>query len=183
MGVEAESAAHGVLCRGGRSYTPRHVRVPQSSEQPRSFRVRPARRGDAEALATLLSELGYPNAADQATVHWVISHPEIEIFVAGDPQDKAVGMVTFSHRPQLRAKGRIGTIEELVVTESWRRKGVGRELLRRVVERAKSLSVKQLELVTHRGRQEFARPFYEACGFAEADAGVLRLAELSLPRR
>jgi GNAT superfamily N-acetyltransferase len=126
-------------------------------------------------LASLLAELGYPNAADQATVHWVISHPEIEVLVAGDPHDKVVGMITLSHRPQLRVKGRVATIEELVVSEPWRRRGVGRELLRHAIERARSLSVKQVEIVTHRGRQEYIKPFYEACGLHELDAAVLRL--------
>lgn len=158
--------------------------APESIPDSRpAFRVRPARRGDAEALATLLAELGYPGSADQATIHWVISHPEIEVLVAADSQDKAMGMVTFSHRPQLRAKGRIATIEELVVTEAWRGRGVGRELLKRVVERARSLSVKQLELVTHVGRAEFLKPFYEACGFPEVDSAVLRHGELRLTRK
>lgn len=130
-----------------------------------------------------MSELGYPGAADQATVHWVISHPEIEILVAGDPQDKAVGMVSFSHRPQLRALGRVATIEELVVTEAWRRRGVGRELLKRVVERAHSLSVKHLEVVTHLGRAEYLRGFYESCGFLESESAVLRHGELKLERK
>lgn len=171
----------GLPFTAGRGYTRPAVSshpAAQTSDQNRPlFRVRPARRGDQEALSQLLAELGYPSCADQATVHWVISHPEIEILVAGDQQDKPVGMVTFSHRPQLRAKGRVGTIEELIVTEAWRRRGVGRELLKRVVERARALSVKQLELVTHRGRAEYAQAFYEACGFSEADAAVLRLAD------
>jgi N-acetylglutamate synthase-like GNAT family acetyltransferase len=160
------------------------VNAQESSPDGRpAFRIRPARRGDAEALANLLAELGYPGSADQATIHWVISHPEIEVLVAGDAQDKAVGMVSFSHRPQLRAKGRIATIEELIVTEAWRRRGVGRELLKRVVERAKSLSVKQLEVVTHLGRAEYLKPYYKACGFVELDAAVLRHGELRLVRK
>jgi N-acetylglutamate synthase-like GNAT family acetyltransferase len=140
------------------------------------FRVRPARRGDAEALASLLGELGYPDAADQATVHWVISHPEIEVFVAGDPHDRPIGMISFSHRPQLRARGRVARIEELIVTGSWRRRGVGRELVKRVMDRSRVLSVKQVEVVTHRGRAEYAREFYSACGFVETESAVLRLA-------
>ncbi len=148
--------------------------VAQQQSRP-AFRVRPARRGDADALASLLAELGYPNAADQATVHWVISHPEIEVLVAGDAQDKAIGMVSFSHRPQLRLNGRLARIEELVVTEAWRRRGVGRELIRHAIERARSLSVKQLELATHRGREVFVRPFYASCGFTEIDSAVLRM--------
>ena len=50
------------------------------------FRIRRARRGDSEALASLLRELGHPEGTDTQTVHWVISHPEIEIFVAAVSQ-------------------------------------------------------------------------------------------------
>jgi N-acetylglutamate synthase-like GNAT family acetyltransferase len=150
---------------------------PDAAGRP-PFRIRPARRGDTDAISALLAELGYPEAADQATVHWVISHPEIEVLVAGDGQDKPIGLVTLSHRPQLRGKGRMATIEELVVTESWRRKGVGRELLEQAVKRARSLSVRELQLVTHRSRQEYSREFYAACGFVEGDAAVLRLGSI-----
>ncbi len=155
--------------------------APASIPDPRpAFRVRPARRGDGDALAALLAELGFPGSADQATIHWVVSHPEIEVLVAADSQDKAMGMVAFTHRPQLRAKGRIATVEELVVTESWRGRGVGKELLKRVVERARSLSVKQLEIVTPLGCDARTASFYEACGFEQLDASVLRHRELRL---
>ncbi|MDY7229618.1 GNAT family N-acetyltransferase [Hyalangium rubrum] len=144
-----------------------------SPASPQAFRIRRARRGDAEALATLLRELGFPEGSDTQTVHWVTSHPEIEIFVACDPQDRPVGMLSLSHRPQLRLRGRIATVDELVVTESWRRRGVGKALLLHAIERAKVLSVKRLELAgRHEAGAELAS-FYEACGFT-ADCQVFR---------
>ena len=141
--------------------------VPAPDSPP--FRIRRARRGDSEALAALLRELGHTEGTDTQTVHWVISHPEIEIFVAGDPQDKPVGMISLSHRPQLRFKGRIATIDELVVTEAWRRRGVGRALVLHAIERAKVLSVKRLEMVAARSRGDLMREFCESCGFTDAD--------------
>ncbi|MCP3169214.1 MULTISPECIES: GNAT family N-acetyltransferase [Myxococcus] len=128
-------------------------------------------------MALLLRELGYPQGTDQQTVHWVVSHPEIEIFVAGDPQDKPVGMLSFSHRPQLRLRGRVATIDELVVTETWRRRGVGRALIKQILERCKVLSARQLQLVSPMTITPEARNFYTACGFSEIDAGVFRHAE------
>jgi N-acetylglutamate synthase-like GNAT family acetyltransferase len=122
-----------------------------SATPPAAFRIRPARRGDAEAIASLLGELGYPGGCDAATMNWVISHPEAEIIVAGDSMDRAIGVLSLSHRPQLRMKGRIASIDELVVTAAWRRRGVGRELIRRALERSKVLSVKRLEILTHPG--------------------------------
>ncbi|WP_309895746.1 GNAT family N-acetyltransferase [Archangium sp.] len=143
------------------------------------FRIRRARRGDAESLASLLREMGYPQGSDAQTVHWVISHPEIEIFVAADTQDRPVGMVSLSHRPQLRLRGRIATVDELVVTESWRRRGVGRALMQQVVERcgARALSVKRLEVGGAYAVEE-VRAFYQACGFVQVERMVLRYADL-----
>jgi GNAT superfamily N-acetyltransferase len=148
-----------------------------------SFRVRPARRGDAEALAALLGELGYPGAADTSTVHWVLSHPEMDVLVAADHLDKPVGMITLSHRPQLRMKGRIVTIDELVVSAAWRRKGVGRALMKRALERAKALTARRVELHTHKSRGEAVKAFYESCGFQEVDSMVMRLTEGDFQRR
>ena len=154
----------------------------QGQAQP-GFRVRSARRGDAEALALLLAELGYPGAADTSTVHWVLSHPEMDVIVAADAMDKPVGMITLSHRPQLRMKGRIVTIDELVVSATWRRKGVGRALMKHALERARVLTAKRVELHTHKGRGEAVRAFYESCGFQEADSLVMRLTEGDFQRK
>lgn len=138
-----------------------------------AFRIRRARRGDAEALAALLKELGYPEGSDTQTVHWVTSHPEIEIFVACDPQDKPMGMLSLSHRPQLRLRGRIATVDEMVVTEAWRRRGVGRALLLHAIERSRVLSVKRLALASRKEAGPEVVRFYEACGFV-ADCMVFR---------
>jgi GNAT superfamily N-acetyltransferase len=149
---------------------------PPASDAP-SFRIRRARRGDAESLATLLREMGYPHGSDAQTVHWVISHPEIEIFVAADLQDRPVGMVSLSHRPQLRLRGRIATVDELVVTEAWRRRGVGRALIQQVIERcgARALSVKRIEVSGY--AQETLQNFYASCGFVQVSRTVMRYTE------
>lgn len=122
--------------------------------------------------------MGYPHGSDAQTVHWVISHPEIEIFVAADPQDRPVGMVSLSHRPQLRLRGRIASVDELVVTESWRRRGVGRALMQQVIERcgARALSVKRIEVTGY--ALEELQGFYKSCGFVPVDNMVMRYAEL-----
>lgn len=140
---------------------------------PTGFRVRPARRGDAGPIVALLAEVGL--AADSNTVTWIISHPEMEIMVAADPLDKVVGFATLSHRPVLKTGGRAGSVDELNVSKAWQRRGVGRELLRRVVERAKVLSVKRLELETYGPVSDGVRAFFAACGFEPAEVGVFRL--------
>lgn len=153
------------------------------TEEPRlTFKVRAARRGDAEAISALLKELGYPAGADAQIVNWVLSHPEMEVFVAGDSLDRPIGMASFSHRPQLRMKGRIATIDELVVAPAWRRKGVGAALVKRVIERARVLSVKRLELVSHVGRDQTPSDFFKAAGLTDAEVAVFRLKEIDFQR-
>lgn len=134
-----------------------------------SFKVRPARRGDADPIKGLLAETGH--AADASVVTWIISHPEMELWVAVDPLDKAIGVVALSHRPMIRLAGRVATIDELVVTKAFRRQGVGRELVKRALERAKVLGVKRIEIQSLGGVDDPAVAFFRAQGFV--DAGVL----------
>ena len=138
-----------------------------------AFRIRLARRGDGEQLGALLLELGHPGAGDTSTVHWVLSHPEIEVYVAGDAQDRPVGLISLSHRPQLRLCGRVATIDELVVAAAWRRKGVGRALMQRALERARVLSVKRVELQLPSLPDEAAVAFCAAMQFQDAERGVV----------
>jgi len=141
-----------------------------------TFRVRLARRGDGEQLGVLLAELGHGGAGDTATVHWVLSHPEIEVHVAADVSDRPLGLLSFSHRPQLRLSGRVATIDELVVLPSARRQGVGRALVKRALERARVLSVKRVELQLPSVPDEATYRFCEAMGFRDAERGVVTLA-------
>lgn len=138
-----------------------------------AVRFRSARRGDASSLVSLLSEEGL--AGDTHTVGWIISHPEMEVMVATDLQDKAIGFVTLAHRPTLKLGGRAATIDELVVSKSWRRRGIGRELLRRAVERARVLSVKRLEVQSFATPSEGLAAFFRVCSFEQSPSGIFRL--------
>jgi GNAT superfamily N-acetyltransferase len=57
------------------------------------------------------------------------------------------------------------------VHPDYRRRGVGRELVRRAVELARE---RGLEWV-HVDFEPSLRPFYDACGFRSTDAGLIRL--------
>ena len=136
-----------------------------------TYRIRPARRGDREGIATLLAEAGSPDSCDSTTLAWVISHPEMEAHLAVDQPDRAIGLVSFSHRPMLRLKGRIATIDELVVAQAWRKKGVGKALLAVAVTRLKVLGCKRLELATQQAGEV---AFFEKQGWVATEGRVLR---------
>lgn len=122
---------------------------------------------------SLLSEEGL--SGDTHTVAWIISHPEMELLVAADGHDRAIGFVSLTHRPVLKLGGRAATIDELLVTRSWRRRGVGRELLKRAVERARVLAVKRLEVQSLGAPHDGVASFLRACGFERAEVGLFRL--------
>lgn len=147
--------------------------TPPIAQPSGPFRIRPARRGDAVPIVALLAQQNI--TTDANTVTWIISHPEMEIFVAADQLDRPVGFATLSHRPLLKTGGRAASIDELNVANGWQRKGVGRALLARVVERAKVLTVKRLEVQTYGATTPEVTAFFRACGFELADVGVFRL--------
>lgn len=137
------------------------------------YRVRPARRGDACWVVSLLAEEGL--SGDAHTVAWIIGHPEMELLVAADGHDKAIGFISLTHRPTLKLGGRAATIDELLVAKSWRRRGVGRELLKRVIDRSRVLSVKRLEVQSLGVPHDEIAAFLSACGFELAQVGLFRL--------
>ena len=97
----------------------------------------------------------------------------IEVHVAADGSDRPLGLLSFSHRPQLRLSGRIATIDELVVLPAARRQGVGLALVQRALERAKVLSVKRVDLQLPSVPTEATFRFCEAMGFRDAERGVV----------
>ena len=138
-----------------------------------AFKVRPGRRGDGEPIKGLLAELGF--VGDSATVTWIVQHPEMELIVAVDNFEKVIGFVSLSHRPNLRHGGRIATIDELIVAKAWRRKTVGRELLKRALDRAKVLGVKRLEIQSLESAGDDSVKFFAAQGLKPAGLHVYTL--------
>jgi GNAT superfamily N-acetyltransferase len=112
-----------------------------------------------------------------------MSHPEIEVLVAVDNQDKPIGMLSLSHRPQLRTRGRVASIEELVVAQSHRRRGVARALMQNAIERARVLNVNRLDLMAESGSTEINQAFAAACGFNVTGTRVWSLSNADLKNR
>ncbi|HEV2212258.1 MAG TPA: GNAT family N-acetyltransferase, partial [Gammaproteobacteria bacterium] len=93
-------------------------------------RVRPAREEDAEALASLMTQLGYPSEASQLRMRLqrAAGNPDVRVLVA-ESEGRLLGLIAlmlfhaFVHdRPH-------GYITSLVVDESARGSGAGSTLL------------------------------------------------------
>jgi GNAT superfamily N-acetyltransferase len=153
--------------------------------------VRALTHADAGAAHALLVELGYEaldRAAFDAVLERLLAHSEMRAWVAEDVRQSTgglvrvgqntgdlLGLVTLSWRAQLRLGGTLATIDELVVTEGARGKGVGSALVRVARDHARSLGAVRVQLETNRARDVYRRRFYPKLGFTEVDRAVMRI--------
>jgi GNAT superfamily N-acetyltransferase len=130
------------------------------------FLVRESTVDDAEALARLSTQLGYP--ADAASM------PERVTRLAGDRNARAfvasegeriVGMTTIHLRHTLNHAAPIAQITLLVVDETIRSRGAGRALVEAAEEWAKSRGAKRVAVTTALDRAG-AHAFYERLGYS-----------------
>jgi GNAT superfamily N-acetyltransferase len=142
---------------------------PPPKNDGKDYRVRPLKRGDRDNAFKLLAQHGWVVAAgeQELAISWVVQHPEMESFVAHDVAlfSRLFGVITMSHRPQLRVGGRVACIDLFVVGEEHRHKGVGSDLLAQALRRTEALACKRIELYLPPGRDQ-RHEFFEAHGFA-----------------
>jgi N-acetylglutamate synthase-like GNAT family acetyltransferase len=151
--------------------------------------IRQATESDQQAAFELMVELGYAELAPARfadTYYSVLADPAMILIVAEDENKEVIALASISNRPQLRLTGSLVTIDELVVADRARDRGIGRELLKAAEAMAKKLGARRLELETNRARESYRRGFYVKNGFTEADSAVMRidyeLLEVGAPR-
>lgn len=125
-----------------------------------------------EAFARLLPQLSSSaSPTSLGELEAIVSSPATSLIVARDG-DQILGTLTL-------AVFRIPTgvrawIEDVVVDEGARGRGVGEALTRRAVELASAAGARSVEL-TSRPTREAANRLYRRLGFEERDTNVLRL--------
>jgi GNAT superfamily N-acetyltransferase len=147
---------------------PKVSQPPQPAAGAKEYRIRPLKRGDRDAAFKLLAADGWvvPPGDQEAAISWVVQHPEMESFVAHDAgaYSRLFGMITMSHRPQLRLGGRVASIDLFVVEAAQRHKGIGHDLLSQALARAQALGCKRVEMMLPEARDE-RHAFFEGYGF------------------
>jgi len=140
--------------------------LPPSSGK--EWRLRPLNRGDREAAFRLLAGEGWvvPALDQESVISWVVQHPEMESFVAHDTfaYRKLFGIITLSHRPQLRLGGRVASIDLFAVDPEQRHRGIGHDLLAQAMRRTEALACRRIEMLLPEPRSE-RHAFFENYGF------------------
>ena len=124
--------------------------------------IRPAGDEDAEALARLAGELGYPSTADEMRARLAQLSSDNAVLV----MEEGGGVVAWIHVAVVFSleSGSYTQIAGLVVTESRRGIGIGASLVRAAEEWARSRGTARLRVRTNITRTA-THVFYERCGF------------------
>lgn len=85
------------------------------------------------------------------------------IFVATDT-DKIIGFATFSIRDVVRYPKPIAELDELFVSENYRKHGIGKLLMNEIEKKAKELDCYRLFIESHY-EHKAAHKFYESLGY------------------
>jgi GNAT superfamily N-acetyltransferase len=127
--------------------------------------VRAMTSDDAQAVASLCHELGYPATPAQIErrFHWLERDPDQGLFVAQSPDGQVVGWLHTQGRHFLESEP-YAEIGGLVVQTGHRRQGIGAALLAEAEEWASRHGYAELRVRSNMARTE-AHQFYPSKGF------------------
>lgn len=139
--------------------------------------IRDARAEDADAVARLLAELGYPDdlACVAARVRAFAADPASRVLVA-EEGGELVGLASLTVMPLLHEDGAWCRMSALVVGAGSRRHGVGRALVEAAEADARARGCRYAEVTSgERPDRRAAHRFYEALGYEQVSRRFLKV--------
>jgi uncharacterized protein YndB with AHSA1/START domain/GNAT superfamily N-acetyltransferase len=130
-------------------------------------KIRRLTRSDLPQVVRLMAELGYPtdDASLAERVAAVSANPDDAVLVA-EKAGVIVGLVAMHSFEMLHRPGRLGRITAFVVSQSARRRGIGRQLLGDAESHLRLKGCIKLEVTSGETRSD-AHGFYAALGYRE----------------
>ena len=125
--------------------------------------VRDARAADADDIAELLEQLGYPSGASAAQARLERLAIVGDRVVVAEVDGRAVGVVHLQVSPALERERPVAKIGALVVDDAYRGQGIGRALVQAVEDEARARGCELLFVTTSESRDD-AHAFYERIG-------------------
>ena len=130
--------------------------------------VRAARPSDAERLASLLTDEGYPAGASDLEARVERFAAKGSGVLVAEAQGEVIGFVAFHVMPRFETDERFGRIVALVVDPGVRERGIGRLLMTEAERLAVAAGASFVEVTAGHPRPD-ARKLFESLGY---DAGV-----------
>jgi GNAT superfamily N-acetyltransferase len=127
--------------------------------------IRPAREEDAETLAALVGELGYPTEPATALTRLNDASQAGDCVLVAVHHSKVIGLALL-HRTPFLHRSPDGRISTLVVSGDYRSQGVGGRLIEAAESVFRDWQCKRVE-VTSGAQREDAHRFYLRAGYTE----------------
>ena len=126
---------------------------------------------DDDALASGREKLSGDMAAYQAAFDAIAADPNNTLYV-WDEDDIAMGCLQLTFIPGMSYQGSwIAQVEGARVDRSMRGEGIGEEMMKFIVAKARERGCKHLQLMTNKRRTD-AQRFYERLGFVMSHEGM-----------
>lgn len=119
----------------------------------------------AQLIAELADSIGETASPTAEYVETYLGFPGSRIFLA-EQDGQVVGLLSFSIRPNLYHAESCCLVDEVVVAEKARGRGVGKALVQRLMLYAKEAGCAEVSLSVMPGNTR-AREFYRSLGFAD----------------
>lgn len=135
--------------------------------------IRLAKKSDYQTIKGLVKELyetldvkdGMDDELTQHKYEDILDEDKINVLVA-EVNGVVVGYLTLNFNKALLDLGATAIIDELIVSEPYRGKGIGKKLIDTAVKKCKYMGCSEIGVGTEFGNS-YARKFYKACGFEE----------------
>ena len=131
--------------------------------------IRPARPGDEAAIVALVRELsdsgGWHTPIEQEYVRTYLANPHCGVLLAADG-GRIVGLLSYTVRPNLFHAGDTALVEELIVHDLDRGRGVGGALLVALMDFARARGCVEVSVTTMPDNED-AQRFYRSHGLVE----------------
>lgn len=92
-----------------------------------------------------------------------ISNPN-NLYLIAENDNEGLGFISFHTQNLLHHNGRVGEIQEFFINENHRGKGIGRQLIEKIMQYAEEHNLKSIEVTTNKRRVENVM-IYENLGF------------------
>jgi ribosomal protein S18 acetylase RimI-like enzyme len=130
--------------------------------------LRPAREADAERVAPLMAELGYPSTVEDVQDRLRSSlNSQTSGRLVAQADSEVIGMMSMELIPYFPTGSTICRVTSLVVSSRHRSRGVGEKLMAAAAKFARERGCSGIE-VTSADRRVDAHRFYQRLGFTRA---------------
>ena len=132
--------------------------------------IREATPNDSKAVLTLLDQLcEWDKCSKYSDSHFLeaLKSDHMKVFVA-EEEGQVVGEATIITYLAIRHNKPYVFVDELVVDEDYRGKGIGKALMQRAIEYGKEIDAKCVNVASRKDKTE-SHEFYKAIGFKLED--------------